>query len=275
MKTSIVETGLEWNSGGYYAPSMPENRQSVPDRDQEDWAHCFEVLEESKSGCFNRISSLLEIYKETNNWLLAQFITTLVADAGGPPLYPKLLEMIDEIDDVLLSMLSRVDFSEIVLYWGRLSHIEFVVDNYISLADFDDIEILPIRIADILENDQCSLNSSEDFEDPKDYGSYIIARRDDLSKELGSPTGPVYRRKIYSVKQLAQLLLASISNDQYDEDFRRRFEAVTGIDCRPFYKDKLFQPLTAAAIVEDFLKSPEADKYEPGVRYFFGHRIPD
>jgi hypothetical protein len=57
--------------------------------------------------------------------------------------------------------------------------------------------------------------------------------------------------------------------------YRRRFEASTGIDCSGFYKDRNFQPLTAAAILEDFLESPEVARYEEGVRYFFGHRIPE
>ena len=47
-------------------------------------------------------------------------------------------------------------------------------------------------------------------------------------------------------------------------------------DWRGFYgKAGKLQPLSAAAIVEEFLESRESEKYEDGVRYFFGHRIPD
>ena len=52
-------------------------------------------------------------------------------------------------------------------------------------------------------------------------------------------------------------------------------EASTGIDCSGFYQEEKPQPLTAAAIIEDFLESSESQHYEKGVRYFFGHRIPD
>ncbi|NVB40421.1 hypothetical protein G6O69_21455 [Pseudenhygromyxa sp. WMMC2535] len=58
---------------------------------------------------------------------------------------------------------------------------------------------------------------------------------------------------------------------------RRRFEAATGIDCRAMFDPKVkgrWRPLQAAAIAERFLASPEAERYEDGVRYFFGHRIP-
>jgi hypothetical protein len=47
------------------------------------------------------------------------------------------------------------------------------------------------------------------------------------------------------------------------------------VDGRAFFKDFKLQPLTAAAVVEEFLDSPEAAKYKDGFRYFFGHRIPD
>jgi hypothetical protein len=57
--------------------------------------------------------------------------------------------------------------------------------------------------------------------------------------------------------------------------YRLTFEAYTGIDCRHFYVDDRLQKLAAAATLEAFLESGEVDKYEPGVRYFFGHRIPD
>jgi hypothetical protein len=39
--------------------------------------------------------------------------------------------------------------------------------------------------------------------------------------------------------------------------------------------DYKLDPLAAAAILEDMLESGELERFEPGVRYFFGHRIPD
>lgn len=56
----------------------------------------------------------------------------------------------------------------------------------------------------------------------------------------------------------------------------RSFRAMTGLDCRDVYtKEGALQRLTTAAILEDWLDSGEAERFEPGVRYFFGHRIPD
>jgi hypothetical protein len=35
------------------------------------------------------------------------------------------------------------------------------------------------------------------------------------------------------------------------------------------------QPLTTAALVEEFLDSLAAEHFKPDVRYFFGPRLPD
>jgi hypothetical protein len=35
------------------------------------------------------------------------------------------------------------------------------------------------------------------------------------------------------------------------------------------------EPLTAAALAEELLDRPAAARFQPGVRYFFGHRLPD
>ena len=56
----------------------------------------------------------------------------------------------------------------------------------------------------------------------------------------------------------------------------RCFRAMTGLDCRDVYtKEGTLQRLTAAAFIEDWLESSEAERFAPGGRYFFGHRIPD
>lgn len=54
---------------------------------------------------------------------------------------------------------------------------------------------------------------------------------------------------------------------------RMFFEASTGIDCSAFYEQGRLQRLAALAVLEDFMDGGYAADFEPGVRYFFGHRI--
>ncbi|OBU66494.1 hypothetical protein A9K58_12110 [Stenotrophomonas maltophilia] len=58
-------------------------------------------------------------------------------------------------------------------------------------------------------------------------------------------------------------------------ELRRRFECATGIDCSCFYQERVFRPMHASALLEAFLEDSDAGGFESGVRYFFGHRIPD
>ncbi|NMO20029.1 hypothetical protein HPC49_20835 [Pyxidicoccus fallax] len=81
------------------------------------------------------------------------------------------------------------------------------------------------------------------------------------------------------IRGIAQRLLKRIHTGEHLDRIamgRMLLEATTGLDCRAFFDESgRLQNLTAAAIVEDFLERGDADRYQPGVRYFFGHRIPD
>ncbi|WP_239470072.1 hypothetical protein [Archangium violaceum] len=54
---------------------------------------------------------------------------------------------------------------------------------------------------------------------------------------------------------------------------RMCFEASTGVDCTAFYEQGRLRRLAALAILEDFMDAGHAAAFEPGVRYFFGHRV--
>lgn len=57
--------------------------------------------------------------------------------------------------------------------------------------------------------------------------------------------------------------------------YRHKFEASTGLDCRHFFHAFSPQPLEIQATLEEFLLAEPEAEYNPGVRYFFGHRIPE
>jgi hypothetical protein len=107
------------------------------------------------------------------------------------------------------------------------------------------------------------------------YRAAVLARRDELAEALGSERALVFHGELLSVTRVAARLLEAARRPAFRTLYRRRFEAMTGIDCSPFYVRRQFQPLTAAALVEGFLEGPRAAEFRPGARYFFGHRIPD
>ncbi|AEI64244.1 hypothetical protein LILAB_11675 [Corallococcus macrosporus] len=81
------------------------------------------------------------------------------------------------------------------------------------------------------------------------------------------------------IRAVAQRLLTRVRDCTHPDRIevgRMLLEGTTGLDFRAFFNGSgRLQSLTAAAITEEFLERGDADKYQPGVRYFFGHRIPD
>ena len=96
-----------------------------------------------------------------------------------------------------------------------------------------------------------------------------------LVNNLGGADTLVFQGEQFGVIKFTRFLLDRIRRPYFRSVLRHKFEALTGVDCTAFYKNGIFQPLSAAAVIEEFLDSPAAGAYEPGVRYFFGHRIPD
>jgi hypothetical protein len=86
-----------------------------------------------------------------------------------------------------------------------------------------------------------------------------------------------YRGAPFCFPEYAHNLLKRIARNDPRDNFdcdRMIFEANSGVPCREFYSPAMqFQPLAAAAIVEQFLDSDAPARYQPGVRYFFGNRI--
>lgn len=76
----------------------------------------------------------------------------------------------------------------------------------------------------------------------------------------------------------AQLLLTHLGDSHFEHAsqrlMRRRFEASTGIDCTAFFKNGIFQALSAARVLEDYLGSAESARSRPGRKEFFGWPVP-
>jgi hypothetical protein len=137
--------------------------------------------------------------------------------------------------------------------------------------------LVPDYLSRILERELGPI--SEEGLSDLDYRDLVIRTYEQRRHELGSPEAAVLNGRPFSVRSTAERLLDKLTTDEVDEldvaEERILFEASTGIDCRAFFKDFTLQPLAAAAVVEDFIESDESERYEDGVRYFFGHRIPD
>lgn len=112
------------------------------------------------------------------------------------------------------------------------------------------------------------------------YLSMVETRLANLVADAGGDRIPLHGGAVFSVCQLARRIQehASAGEDSSRTNVERlAFEAATGVRCTSFFgpsPENNYKPLSATAIVEDFLQSPDAARYKPGVRYFFGRPIP-
>jgi hypothetical protein len=136
---------------------------------------------------------------------------------------------------------------------------------------------------DMLETPADNLPPHEEPEAFPDVEGYMAMVRERVSAWLqGTAPGDasiVAEGQVLQIGEVARRLYERVRRGERGdriEKGRMLFEAMTGVDCRTFFdQNGTVQPLAAAAILEEFLESGEAGKYEPGVRYFFGRPIPD
>ncbi|HLV97808.1 MAG TPA: hypothetical protein VKT82_03940 [Ktedonobacterales bacterium] len=122
--------------------------------------------------------------------------------------------------------------------------------------------------------------NSEDLYDPvyddEGYRQEVMRRYQAARSKVADPEqNAISRGELLSLRRLAQYLLDvlpgrhSIYHDE--EIWLDILEAYTGLDVTSHSE----HPPLVVKQVEQFLAHPGIERYEPGVRYFFGHRIPD
>lgn len=128
-------------------------------------------------------------------------------------------------------------------------------------------------IKTLLEYPVGDLTDPSNYASEAEYHNAVLERYQHLVDEFGDDQVLIFGGKRFGVVSFAKMLLDRFKQPHVQTFWRRKFEASTGINCTDFYRNGSFQPLAATAIVEDFLESSEATRYEDGVRYFFGYRI--
>jgi hypothetical protein len=231
------------------------------------------TLNYAKEGKFEYVSQLFRILKQAVPSPLAMACSDLLGDAGTNACFELILEEIKTTKDFNLIM----ELCNALQLRGKLSDVLTLLSAYEkTYKENKDADIFPVWIADLIEPDGSLLSEPSEFVNIQNYQQAVINRCKKLEDYLGTEQAVIYKGELFSVTKLAQYILARIHLPYLRvDDLRHKFEAVTGVDCSSFFKNGKFQPLSAAALLEQFLESYEVTKYKNGVRYFFGHRIPD
>ena len=243
-------------------------------RDENPWLVLGAVLERAKRGDYGSLPLLFQRMRAFDTGVFWNACVILLGQAGPRKILQQALSEFDkEIQANDINIIKRVSFIhyESLLLWT----VPVMLDLFQRVANRDQVIIIPRLFSRILEEKQGEIYDASLPDEP--YRQLVLNRCSTLAQTFGTDQVAAWRGKLFSVKSLAEQLLKDLTGGQVANVMGERgiFEASTGIDCSSFYKDRQLQPLAAATIVEGFLEDGDADKYQPGVRYFFGHPIPD
>jgi hypothetical protein len=267
---------IDRSGRGYFGiPEPPPGTRFPANPRANPWLAWTVALYEARRGSFDNIPPVLDLYDPAADDPIFNFqVILLVGDAGPGGCFDKLIAELEHPEEPLDYEVG-INFSRGLGIRGRLADLPLMARTYEQHAFFDDADIIPVFISNLLESEPGKLSEPKEFESPEQYVAAVDERVRELADELGGDQVLVLAGERFSVRRLGELILEQLDDPYFPLDYRRKFEAATGIDCSRFFRKEVLRPLAAAAIVEKFLESPAAATYEDGVRYFFGHRIPD
>ncbi len=279
QRPNFLEGTFLWQVLGYRLASIPPRDLTDPLalEDGNPWIVVAATLERAKRGDFSPLPRLTHVMKQWDDAALWGACSILLGFAGSHSLLKALL---DEFHTHLfmernLTYQKYVAFifQESMFLWAAPQ----IAELYLAAPRRKRMSLLPYLISELIEPHRGLL--SQVTASDNEYRSLVAQNVHALRDKYGSSNIPVLYGELFSVRKLAQRMLSGMTTDTINSSTfmseRAIFESATGVDCGGFYLQSRLQPLTAAAIVEEFLASSEVAKYEDGVRYFFGHRIPD
>ncbi|WP_116120750.1 hypothetical protein [Archangium gephyra] len=231
------------------------------------------MLEAAKRGEFSRLSSLMDLYWQTKDHVFRQLCSILLGDAGLDDCLSKIEGYLKSPGQPIYSD-NALNFCRIIAARGRLSDVPLLLNAFLQRASVRDMDMVCLYISRLLEPEIGRLAEPSEFPSLEEYAASVMRRYSELAERFKTLDVFVYGGERFGVVRLAEKILVELREPWFSMDLRAKFEASTGIDCSRFYQSGVLQPLTAAAIVEQFLESPDSAHYEDGVRYFFKHRLP-
>lgn len=237
---------------------------------------CAFALDRAKGGDFGLIPSVVDLYQASGSQQIDSMIIGTIAYAGPASCFSGIVDVVKHNNDLRIVL----DYCGVMVVRGELSYVPIFLDKYLANQNDRDavymIDYISRLSGDVVSHIFNDLIVDGLFpDDPEEFRDRVFECYRQMVQRLGSEKALVFGGQLYSVVRLAKCILETVRQPHFQSYLRRRFEAATGIDCSSWYKNQSLQPLAVTAMIEEFLESPEAATYEDGVRYFFGHRIPD
>ena len=266
---------IDWAHRGYFTPSLHGAEMPVHTDVHDDWHQLQSHFTALRQGRFDGQRELISLARDTSSGMMRRYFLMLLTDAGTTSTLRALAD--DALDSWDGLYPQEVAFA--LANTGLLEFIPDVLELYARRCDGETFSIvLPLKVSRALEPERSSLAYWDKIdEDGELYCAKVEAFMPGFIERLGQHEGAALYGQRFGVRYLAERFIELLGIwDRRGEwpRLRQMFEGSTGIDLSPGYEGRELQPLKIAALLEDFLDSPEAARYEHGVRYFWGHRIP-
>ena len=266
MQKSFYDVGISPFGPGFHAAPVPRNDPGFrKDPGAAQWLRWEEIFESAKRGNFDRTPELIDVY-ERGDPTLQGACRYLMAFAGSESCLERLHYRILEPP----YLLPHIDFCQSLIMSGRLAYMPAAIETYVGLSQqgMGELEMIAVEVRRWLGNPGHELDDSHPVED---FARNAMSRYRELVDRFGSKQVSVFLGEKVAPELLARQLL---SGDRLMfAPLRLVLEAFTGRNFSAVFADRAPRPLPAAALAEEFLDSGEGANYEPGVRYFWGHRI--
>ncbi len=264
---------IDWQGRGYFTPSLyPPVPADLSDLHPE-WSSLQRQFMLARRGEFDQLGELIDAARETESGMMRLYFLYLLSDAA--PLSTLRVLADDALDSWHPEYPVYVAIA--LINSGVLSLVPDVLELYARRVD--NAPSLPLSLSFRLEPARGLVAEKlPEDDDAEIYTAKVAEYHAQLEGRIGRADAPVFRGEMFGVRRLAELYLEALKDRDAAwlwSKYRRFFEAATGIDMSDCYTARDTRPLTTSAKLEAFLSSHEAQRYEHGVRYFWGHRIPD
>lgn len=266
---------VDWNHRGYFTPSLhgaelPEDPGLHPE-----WRSLQAHFTKLRQGEFQDQGQLVALARDASCGMMRQCFLMLLCDAGTRQTLRALADdALDSWDGVYPQ-----DVAMTLAKTGVLRLVPDVLELFARRCDGGNFSsVLPLKLSRALEPEWGPLSDWDKADDDGElYCAKVEAFMPGFIERVGPDATVLYGQE-FGVRYLAERFLELLGDFERRGDWlhlRQMFEGSTGIDMSAGYVQRESRPLKLAAILEDFLESPEAARYEHGARYFWGHRIPD
>lgn len=265
----MFELEFGWGHHGYFpVEGLPPPDSLIPTDTHRPWQSLHTCLRAAKEGRREVLGHLDGLLGPTRDSTFQVAAIELLADAADDHVIARWRRLIVECDNPDFVF----DFCYGLLRRGLLCDIPLVLDIYAKYASEQYFYYIPFQVSLLLDRPgpESSLPATHEgpLVSPQEYCRRALARCAELRRVMPYDAVPMFRGQVASVTRVAELIARGVEGP----DLRPRFEAATGIDCSSWWVPEK-NPERAIETAREFLASGQADRYQPGRLYFFGHEV--